>query len=205
MLDKLVDLQDNPGVEGLVEGGRHLRNMSDMSVTEETSQELRGRSKEVAPPNMLDMSVTEETSQELRGRSKEVAPPNMSDMSVTEETSQELRSPLKEEALDEHVGHVGDKTQIWRVSGHVDHVGGPGKGVTHVGPGYAAPLVYRGKLEYEAARGIWRPVQCKSCQAAGHRDRVVAWPLCRCGSGIPRGSSQLCRPPRRCSCRIPQS
>ena len=73
----------------------------------------------------------------------------------------------------EHFGHVGDKTQIWRVSGHVDHVGGPSKGVTHVGPGYAAPLVYRGKLGYEAARGI-RPVQCESCQAAGHRDHVVA-------------------------------
>ena len=47
---------------------------------------------------MLDISVTEETSQLLRGWLKDSAWPNISDISVTEETFQEEMSPLKEEA-----------------------------------------------------------------------------------------------------------
>ena len=58
--------------------------------------------------NMPDMSVTEETSQSLRGESKEVANVNMPDMSVTEETSQSLRGESKEVAKCEHAGHVGN-------------------------------------------------------------------------------------------------
>ena len=44
---------------------------------------------EEAPENMPDMSVTDSTSQESRGRLKEEAPENMEDMSVTDSTSQE--------------------------------------------------------------------------------------------------------------------
>ena len=51
-----------------------------MSVTDETSQELRGWLKEVAPRNIHLISVTEDTFQELRGWLKEVASENMSHM-----------------------------------------------------------------------------------------------------------------------------
>ena len=58
--------------------------------------------------NMLFMVVTEETSQLLRGWSKEEARQNMPLMVVTEETSQPEMSPSKEEASAEHVAHGGD-------------------------------------------------------------------------------------------------
>ena len=43
--------------------------------------------KDVAPANVPYISVTEETSQELRDWLKDVAPANIRDISVTEETS----------------------------------------------------------------------------------------------------------------------
>ena len=73
--------------------------MRDMSVTAGTFQELRDRSKEVAPLNMSYMSVTAETSHPVQVLPlKEVAPSNMLDMSVTAETLQELRDRSKEVA-----------------------------------------------------------------------------------------------------------
>ena len=48
-----------------------------MSVTDETSQALRGWLKSEAPSNMEPMSVTDETSQSPRGWAKEEAPLNM--------------------------------------------------------------------------------------------------------------------------------
>ena len=48
-----------------------MANMPFMSVTDDTSQESRGRLKARALVNMRFMSVTDETSQESRGRLKE--------------------------------------------------------------------------------------------------------------------------------------
>ena len=96
--------RDVPGVEGLVEGvgeiGEHARTMS---VTEDTSHELRGWLKEgVSREHALVMSVTEDTSHESRGWLKERATLNMSDMSVTEDTSHESSGLVEGGGADEH-------------------------------------------------------------------------------------------------------
>ena len=54
-----------------------------MSVTDETSQVLRGWLKEGELWNMLVMSVTDETSQAEMSPLKALASANMNDMSVT--------------------------------------------------------------------------------------------------------------------------